>query len=42
MVNDDNLIETKIVIGFVAAAIAFGIYPGIIDDIVAPLFLFIL
>ena len=37
MVNDDNLIETKIVIGLVAAAIAFGIYPGIIDDIVAPL-----
>lgn len=37
IVNDDNFMEIKIVIGFVAAVIAFGIYPGIIDDIVAPL-----
>ena len=37
IVNDGNLIVEKIVIGFVVAALAFGIYPGIIDDIVAPL-----
>ena len=38
IVNDDNFMEIKIVIGFVAAVTAFGIYPGIIDDTVAPLF----
>ena len=37
IVNDGNLIVEKMVIGFVVAALAFGIYPGIIDDIVAPL-----
>ena len=37
IVNDGNLIVEKIVIGFVVATLAFGIYPGIIDDIVAPL-----
>ena len=31
------MIVEKIVIGFVVATLAFGIYPGIIDDIVAPL-----
>ena len=37
IVNDKDLIITKIVIGFVVDLIAFEIYPGIIDDIVAPL-----
>ena len=37
IVNDGNLIVEKMVIGFVVATLAFGIYPGIIDDIVAPL-----
>lgn len=37
IVNDKDLIITKIVIGFVVDLIAFAIYPGIIDDIVAPL-----
>lgn len=37
IVNDSNLIETKMIVGLIVAAIAFGVYPGIIDDIVAPL-----
>lgn len=37
IVNDGNLIVEKMVIGFVVSALTFGIYPGIIDDIVAPL-----